>query len=213
LGMLLVNRELYIEKKEQNLIAMNEEQIAFKEQINTQNISVTQKLNVMKKLRKLNAKIKRLPKDKEKVLNNNLIKQNELRIKIKEFDMKLNDIPRKISRIEVMIREEYVKLNFMPKTIMDAVKITARNIIYQLKKIFRPIWNNYRNDIVILRELISSMGHIEENKKYIIIKLNPARQYTKKEKHKILIFLFQISNLINKKYDLDKVIVISLYEL
>jgi len=43
--------------------------------------------------------------------------------------------------------------------------------------------------------------------------LNSARQYTKKEKHKILIFLFQISNLINKKYELDKVIVISLYEL
>jgi len=213
LGMLLVNRELYIEKKEQSLIAMIEEQIAFKEQINTENISDTQKLNGIKKLRKLNTKIKRLPKDKEKVLNNNLIKQNELRIKIKEFDMKLNDIPRKTSRIEAMIREEYVKLNFMPKTLMDAVKITARNIIYQLQEIFRPIWNNYRNDIVILRELISSMGHIEENKKYIIIKLNPARQYTKKEKHKILIFLFQISNLINKKYDLDKVIVISLYEL
>ena len=100
----------------------------------------------------------------------------------------------------------------MPKTFMDAVKITARNIIYQLLEIFRPIWNNYRNDLVILRELISSMGHIEENKKTIIIQLNPARQFSKNEEYKILLFLFKISSEINRKYDLEKTIILSLYE-
>ena len=100
-----------------------------------------------KKLRAVKTKIGRLPGDKKKVLNRNLAKQNELRKQIKEINKKLMDIPREVSRIELLIREEYVKLNFMPKTFMDAIKITTRNIIYRLLEIFRPIWNNYRNDI------------------------------------------------------------------
>ena len=128
------------------------------------------------------------------------------------YNKEFKDIPKEVSRIELLIKEEYVKLNFMPKTFMDAIKITTRNIIYQLLEIFRPIWNNYRNDHVILRELISSMGHIEETKKSIIIQLNPARQFSKNEQYKILLFLFKISSEINRKYDLEKTIIVSLYE-
>ena len=212
LGMLLVNRELYIEKKEQALAVMEEEKLACKKQINTKNINSVQVTVLGKKLKTLKTKIKRLPGDKEKVLNKNLLKQNNLRKQIKEISEKLEDLPKEISRLELLIREEYVKLNFMPKTFMDAVKITARNIIYQLLEIFRPIWNNYRNDLVILRELIASMGHIEENKKTIIIQLNPARQFSKNEEYKILLFLFKISSEINRKYDLEKTIILSLYE-
>ena len=105
----------------------------------------------------------------------------------------MKDIPHKVSRLETLIKEEYARLNFMPKSFMDAVKINSRNIIYQLLKIFRPIWNNYRNDLLILRELIAAMGHIQENDKIIMICINPARQYSKKQKHKILLFLFEIS--------------------
>jgi|MDTC01.2.fsa_nt_gb hypothetical protein len=212
LGILLVDRELYIEKKEQSLAAMEEEKLSHEKQINKKNISSIQAAIIGKKLKAVKTKIRRLPGDKEKVLNRNLTKQNELRKQIKEINEKLMGIPREVSRIELLIKEEYVKLNFMPKTFMDAIKITTRNIIYQLLEIFRPIWNNYRNDLVILRELISSMGHIEETKKSIIIQLNPARQFSKNEKYKILLFLFKISCEINKKYDLEKTIILSLYE-
>jgi hypothetical protein len=141
------------------------------------------------------------------------MKQLPIREKIKKLDEQLNDIPKEISRIDKLIIEEYVKLNFMPKSLMDAVKITARNIIYQLLEIFRPIWNNYRNDLVVLRELITAMGHIEEAETTIIIYLNPTRQFSKKEKTKIALFCFQISNRINQKYRLEKTVIISLYEL
>ena len=212
LGILLVNRELYIEKKEQSLVAMEEEKLACEEQINTKDINGAQMAVLGKKLKALKTKIKRLPGNKEKALNKNLLKQNNLRKQIKEINENLKEMPREVSRLELLIREEYVKLNFMPKTFMDAIKITTRNIIYQLLEIFRPIWNNYRNDLVILRELISSMGHIEENKKTIIIQLNPTRQFSKNEQYKILLFLFKISSQINKKYDLHKTVIVSLYE-
>ena len=73
--------------------------------------------------------------------------------------------------------------------------------------------NNYRNDLVILRELITAMGHIEETETTIIVYLNPTRIFSKKEKNKIALFCFQISNRINQHYCLEKTVVISLYEL
>ena len=118
-----------------------------------------------------------------------------------------------VSRLETLIEEEYIKLNFMPKSFMDAIKIISRNIIYQLLDIFRPIWNNLRNDHVILRELLACVGFINENEKYIYIQLNPARQFTNKEKQKILLFLLKISTLVNAKYDVKKTIIITLYDL
>jgi len=182
-------------------------------QLKTENLSAAHTKSLNKKLKKLNGKIKRVPLDRDNALNKNSEKQLPIREKIKELDKKLNDTPREVSRIEKLIREEYVKLNFMPKSLMDAVKITARNIIYQLLEIFRPVWNNYRNDLVVLRELITAMGHIEEKETTIMVWLNPTRQFSKKEKTKIAVFCFQISNRINQHYRLDKTVIISLYEL
>ncbi len=177
------------------------------------NISDVQRKIIEKKLKKVNVRIKRLPKDKNKALENNRKKQDTLWKKVREIDEGMKELPQQVSRLETLIKNEYAKLNLMPKSFMDAVKINARNIIYQLLKIFRPIWNNYRNDLLILRELITAMGHIQENEKLITIALNPARQYTKKQKHKILIFLFEISNITNKYYNTDKMVVFTLYEL
>lgn len=213
LGILLLNREFYIEKKERRLTEMKDKRSSLEKEIDSKNIGVEHKKTLIKKLKKINAKIKRAPVDCEKTLNNNSIKQEPIRERIKELDEKLNDMPKEVSRIDKLIREEYVKLNFMPKSMMDAVKIIARNIIYQLLEIFRPIWNNYRNDLVVLRELITAMGHIEETETTIIIQLNPTRQFSEKEKTKIALFCFQISNRINQHYTLEKTIIISLYEL
>jgi hypothetical protein len=213
LGMLLVKREFYLEKKEHDWANAEKEKIACENQLEAKNLNTARKNSLNKKLKKINAKIKRAPHDRDKALKNNTMKQLPIREKIKKLDEQLNDIPKEISRIDKLIIEEYVKLNFMPKSLMDAVKITARNIIYQLLEIFRPIWNNYRNDLVVLRELITAMGHIEEAETTIIIYLNPTRQFSKKEKTKIALFCFQISNRINQKYRLEKTVIISLYEL
>jgi hypothetical protein len=213
LGILLLNREAYIEKKEQDLIDMEGERISYEQKFKTESINDVRRNYLNRKLKKLNAKIKRVPRDRDKALNKNSMKQQPIRQQIRALDGKLNELPREVSRIDKLIREEYVRLNFMPKSMMDAVKITARNIIYQLLEIFRPIWNNYRNDLVILRELITAMGHIEETETTIIVYLNPTRIFSKKEKNKIALFCFQISNRINQHYCLEKTVVISLYEL
>jgi len=212
LGMLLLHRESYTERKAQELSIATTEMQDYKMKLKNAKDQQQDNKKLNQKIKKINSKIKKISRDREKVLSSNLEKQQPLREKIEELEMKLGDIPNKISRIDKLIKEEYMKLNFMPKSLMDAVKITARNIIYQLLEIFRPIWNNYRNDLVILRELIMAMGHINETQSAIYILLNPTRQFGKKEKDKINLFLFEISKRVNKNYQLKKVIVFSLYE-
>lgn len=216
LGKKLVEREFYISKKEDDLIKLKEKKDSYKKKIsdlNSSKIPDIQKIkSLQKELKKIEYKIKRNPKDVKKVLENNTKKQNVIRDKIYFIDEQGKNIPDKISRIEFLIQEEYVKLNFMQKSFMDAIKIIARNIIYNLLSIFRPIWNNRRNDLIILRELLSSIGHIQEDEKQIIIQLSPARQFSKNEKMKIYLFFFQISSNIEKLYKKDKTILFSLYE-
>ena len=209
LGAKMLERELYIERKE------DEKQRTEKELYDKENqLQKTQDNKAIEKqVRKLKAQIKRIPRDMEVSLKNNENKQIDLREKISALEEEILPILPYVSRIETLIQEEYVKLNFMPKSFMDVIKIISRNIIYELMKIFRPIWNNYRNDHVILRELLSSIGFIQDTEKHIYIRLTPSRMFSKKQKQKILLFLFEISKVVNNKYKNEKIIIITLNEL
>jgi len=209
LGRKLLDRELYIEKKENDLLQLQGELNKEEEKFKADPGNKKQK----EKVTKLKNKIKRLPKDRAKALNNNYETQSALREEISVLDKEINPLAPMVSRLETLIEEEYIKLNFMPKSFMDAIKIISRNIIYELLNIFRPIWNNYRNDHVILRELLASVGFINEKESTIYIQLNPTRQFAAKDKQKILLFLLKISTLINQKYDVKKTIIITLYDL
>ena len=102
----------------------------------------------------------------------------------------------------------FVKKNHL----QDQIKSFRSDTIYNLLSIFRPIWNNRRNDLVVLRELLLSIGHIQESEKQIIIQISTARQFSKNEKQKIYLFFFKISDNIQKLYKNEKTILFSLYE-
>lgn len=209
LGRKILDREDYLEKKECDLALLDSRLKSYEAKLENDNLSEANKL----KLIKLKKKMKRLPQDKKKALKNNEEKQKLLRGAIADIEKDIQPLEPNVSRLETLIKEEYIKLNFMPKSFMDAIKIISRNIIYELMNLFRPIWNNYRNDHVILRELLSCVGSINETDKAIYLQLNPTRQFANKEKEKILLFLFKMSTLINQKYEPDKVIIITLYEI
>jgi len=209
LGRKMLDRELYIARKENELEKYNRI-LSGKERRLKHDMG--NKL-IIKAIGKLKSKIKRIPRDMKKSLRNNDGKQQQLKEQITTLEKNILPLAPFVSRLETLIQQEYVKLNFMPKSFMDAVKIISRNIIYQLMTIFRPIWNNYRNDHVILRELLTSIGFIQTTEKHCYIKLTPSRIFAKREKQKILLFLFEISNIVNKKYQSDKIIIITLQDL
>ena len=162
--------------------------------------------------RKLKTSMAAFGRRRKSFMEKNESRQSELRRSITELNEGIAGQEESVSRLEQIIKNEYRKLNFMPKTIMDCVKIVARNIIYNRLSAFRPIYDNRRNDHVILRELIESTGHIHEDAVSVVVSLYPSRHFPKEVKGKILDFLFDVSLEANRFYKPGKTIVFKLHE-
>ena len=92
---------------------------------------------------------------------------------IEELQKELRSIPRTESRIQKLIDEEYVRLRMRSKPLADAVRITARNVFIQPLRIFRGIWQNRRNDHVVLRAITRSAGLVIPHSDKLEIVLYP----------------------------------------
>ncbi|GAH19511.1 unnamed protein product [marine sediment metagenome] len=68
----------------------------------------------------------------------------------------------KLEKEEEAVKEKRQELEKLEKSFMDAIRLSSLNIFYCLMDIFRPLYNNYRDDHVILRELTRAMGIIEK---------------------------------------------------
>ena len=62
------------------------------------------------------------------------------------------------SRLKLLIEHNYRRPDTRCKAVMDALRITARNTFRRLLEIFRPIYDNYRDDHVMLRTLTRAAG-------------------------------------------------------
>lgn len=85
------------------------------------------------------------------------------------------------------------RLKLAPKILMDAIKISARNIFYSHVEEFRKHFDNYRNDHKIFRELTRAPGYVTRNNGIINVELNIARNFEPKELLLIQSFLDKIS--------------------
>ncbi len=77
---------------------------------------------------------------------------------------------------------------------MDSIKITARNIFYEAFKPFKEMYNNFRDDHVIFRNLTRSLGGISFGEKVVDVVLYPTMNYTAKTKNIIEQLLENINN-------------------
>jgi len=133
-------------------------------------------------------------KEKEKELEVNIRHKSE---ELENFEKSLMETVRDESRIKALIEEQYFRLDMRRKAFMDAVRLSCRNIFYCLMDIFRPLYNNYRDDHVILRELTRAMGIVEKRDGVINIQLLPAMELQPKVKQIVSTFLEQMSKRIN----------------
>ena len=138
----------------------------------------------------IRAKAKRLQQAAQKLNQLKIEYQQE----IAHLDAQLEESPETLSRLEFLIEEKYQRLKFGPKALMDAIRISARNILGQCHDQFRPLYENYRNDHRILRELIRAPAFISwqgDQRKIVLI---PTRSYQKKQKKSIENFLQKIND-------------------
>jgi len=73
-----------------------------------------------------------------------------------------------------------VRLDTGHKTLMDAIKITARNLFYRAPAPFKAAYNNYRDDHDYFRELSQSAGVRRWTATQLEVHLVPTVNYAPK---------------------------------
>jgi len=135
-----------------------------------------------------------------------------IKIEVNKVEQEIGKMQRYETRLEKLIRKDNERLVGDKKSMLDAVKITARNIFYCLLKMFRPIYDNYRSDNKILRELIRSHGYLFVKGDRMDIRLDMERRLSPDQKRKIERFLGIVENEINHRNMFGKEITIAIYE-
>jgi len=167
------------------------------------------KINKLEK--KMKAKVKMTIKMEEKsklkydeLINEHDDKINNLKIELKLLNENLENIIRKESRLDAIIKGNYLKPDTASKSILDTLRILARNMIYIFLKDFRPIYNNFRDDHVILRALIRANGKIQMCGDYLIIELFPQGDFSQKVIESSILFVAIIEQQLNGYFN-DKI--------
>lgn len=165
-----------------------------------------------KKRRTLKKRQNYLNRRQKKFLDSHEKSVSKLKKRIRLVEEQIDIEPKRISRIEHLLENEFVRLNFMPKAFMDAVKIMARNIFFERHKIYRPLRDDFRRDHVVVRSLSRSHGYIMERPDAVEIMLEPTRRLCQSTKKAVVEFLKITEQNINEKYDVIKKISFSLYK-
>ena len=65
---------------------------------------------------------------------------------------------KEVSRLEVLIEQNFYRLNTANKQVLDALKILARNAFYQALQPFKELYDNFRDDHALFRNLTRANG-------------------------------------------------------
>ena len=95
---------------------------------------------------------------------------------------------KEVSRVDQLIEQDMVRMDLNNKTLMDTIKISARNLFYRLFAPFKIAYDNYRDDHAYYRELTQCDGVLRWTGSEIEVHLVPQVNYSPKiskiiEKH------------------------------
>lgn len=153
-------------------IAVNDKQIksgAYKA-LEKQRINIKQKLKT-RLLRKHCAKNEN-PKRQQEI--------KELTKQLKSVEDEMAQTEKEVSRLGSLIEENFYKLDTLKKSLMDGIKIMARNLFYLSFQPFKDAYDNYRDDHVLFRHLTRSAGLIRETADGVDVLLLPEANFPPK---------------------------------
>jgi hypothetical protein len=94
-----------------------------------------------------------------------------LQPKLQELSLQINQLEKKIKRLEKIEAKGYVRLDYRKKQLFDHLRFTARNIFYNAIAEFRTYYPNLRDLHVVFWKLVRSSGYIKSHKGKIIVTL------------------------------------------
>jgi hypothetical protein len=84
---------------------------------------------------------------------------------------------KEVSRLEVLIEQQMVRLDTRNKQLLDSLKLIARNAFYQALQPFKTAYNNYRDDHELFRNLTQADGVLVESDEQVEAYLLPTVNY------------------------------------
>ncbi len=84
---------------------------------------------------------------------------------------------KEVSRLEVLIEQQMVRLDTRNKRLLDSLKLIARNAFYQALGPFKTAYNNYRDDHELFRNLTLADGVLCESADQVDAYLLPTVNY------------------------------------
>jgi len=87
---------------------------------------------------------------------------------------------KEVSRLEVLIQQQMVRLDTRNKRLLDSLKLIARNAFYRAFGPFKTAYNNYRDDHELFRNLTQADGVLVESAEQVEVYLLPTVNYAPK---------------------------------
>jgi hypothetical protein len=104
------------------------------------------------------------------------------------------------SRLQSLIDRNCCMLDVRTKAYLDALRIVAANMFKNLLQRFRPLYDNYRNDHAMLRQLTRADGFVREIDGVIHVELWLKGRFQKKQRTAFKAFLAECTDEINQHF-------------
>jgi len=88
-------------------------------------------------------------------------------------DEEKSALEKEVSRIDQLIKQDMVRMDLSNETLMDAIKISARNLFYRLFAPFKTAYDNYRDDHGYYHQLTQCDGALRWTGREIEVHLVP----------------------------------------
>ncbi len=99
-----------------------------------------------------------------------------------------------VSKLDRLVEQGYERLDVQKKSVMDSIKILARNLFYKVISPFKKAYDNNRDDHEYFRQLTHAPGLWVETAGCITVYLQPAPYFPPKVERCILEFLEGLQN-------------------
>jgi len=122
-----------------------------------------------------------------------ILKIEKLHQLIVQNEEEKSALEKEVSRIDQLINQEMVRMDLGNKTLMDAIKITARNLFYRFFSPFKAAYDNYRDDHDHYRQLTQCDGVLRWTGTEIEVHLVPQVNYPPKLRKIIVAHLDELN--------------------
>ena len=126
------------------------------------------------------ARLENAAKRHEKHHRERVVKIEAIHQQILSNDEEKAMLTKEVSRIDQLIDQKMVRMDLANKTLMDAIKISARNLFYRLFAPFKAAYDNYRDDHDYFRKLTRCNGVVRWTGTEIEVHLVPQVNYPPK---------------------------------